>query len=76
LFFDLLTTVANKSKLWLTTVPDWHFIELFIQPNSGELPGYLVEESSPDFNRKVASPNPQHLHVNQLAFVFSTRGSP
>ncbi|SDQ95749.1 hypothetical protein SAMN04490195_2505 [Pseudomonas moorei] len=30
LFFDLLTTVVNKSKLWLTTVPNWHFTELLI----------------------------------------------
>jgi hypothetical protein len=30
LFFDLLTTVINKSKLWLTTVLDEHFTELFI----------------------------------------------
>lgn len=34
--------MVNKSKYWLTTVPDEHFTEPFIQPGFREFQGDLV----------------------------------
>ena len=47
LFFDQLTTVVNKSNIWLTAVQDELFTELFIQPDLGELPEGLGGRKTP-----------------------------